>query len=87
MASEPTEVNSGARRGLFVATVLPVVGAALKWAGHEIMPRLADQVLANLEQRTRKEQYPDSIRINEVLPRGPARVPQPRRHRRRGNKN
>ena len=31
LASQPAEVNIGTRGGLFVATVLPVVGAALKW--------------------------------------------------------
>ena len=33
------------------ATVLPVVGAAMAWAGREIVPRLADYLLQSLDRR------------------------------------
>lgn len=38
------------------ARVLPVIGAALTWAGREIMPRLADYFLSDLDRRTASQQ-------------------------------
>lgn len=40
----------------FRAKVLPVVGAALAWAGREILPRLADQMLVALDRRALEKQ-------------------------------
>ena len=38
------------------ARVLPVVGAALVWAGREIVPRLADYALYGLDRRAARKQ-------------------------------
>jgi NAD-dependent dihydropyrimidine dehydrogenase PreA subunit len=40
------------------ARVLPVVGAALAWAGREIVPRLAEHLLYDLDRRTAEGRLP-----------------------------
>ena len=61
--------------------VLPLVGAALAWAGREIVPRLADYVLRMARQRTIGRR-PDE----RGLARGSEVQPGQRRHRwRRGS--
>jgi Fe-S-cluster-containing hydrogenase component 2 len=55
------------------AQVLPLVGAALTWAGREIVPRLADRLLYSLDQRA----------MGQGAARCPGRRPG-RRARRRG---
>ncbi len=40
------------------ASVLPVVGGALVWAGREILPRLADYFLRDLDRRLESKQSP-----------------------------
>jgi NAD-dependent dihydropyrimidine dehydrogenase PreA subunit len=60
------------------AKVLPVVGAALTWAGREIVPRLADHLLYSLDQWV----------IGQRSTAGPGRTPSLRaqNHRRGGGR-
>jgi NAD-dependent dihydropyrimidine dehydrogenase PreA subunit len=55
------------------ARVLPVVGAALTWAGREIVPRLADHLLYSLDQWV----------IGQRSTTGPGRTPNLRAQNRR----
>jgi NAD-dependent dihydropyrimidine dehydrogenase PreA subunit len=66
--------------------VLPVVGAALVWAGREIVPRLAEVLLYDLDRRLVKRQTPGAPRSTPdgssiISGRGSGRR---RRQRRRG---
>ena len=56
------------------ATVMPLVGAALTWAGREIVPRLADHLLYSLDQWTMDRRAAGS----------PGRAPSPRAQNFRG---
>jgi len=56
------------------ARVLPLVGAALTWAGREIVPRLADHLLANLDRWAMGQEAASS----------PRRAPSPRAQSREG---
>lgn len=44
------------------ARVLPVVGAALVWAGREIVPRLAEYLVYDLDRRVAKRRAPGASR-------------------------
>jgi ferredoxin len=48
---EAVVVRSGPMPVSLRAKVLPVVGAAMAWAGREIVPRLADYLLQSLDRR------------------------------------
>jgi NAD-dependent dihydropyrimidine dehydrogenase PreA subunit len=67
------------------SSLLPVVGGALAWAGRELLPRLADYFLQNLDRRLERRQMP-AARQNTLVSgstaggRGNGR----RRRRRRG---
>ena len=50
------------------SSLLPVVGGALVWAGREILPRLADYFLQDLDRRLERRQRPAS-RQNTVASR------------------
>jgi len=68
------------------AKVLPIVGAALVWSGREIVPRLAEVLLYDLDRRVMKRQMPGGPRSTPddssiISGRGSGRR---RRQRRRG---
>ena len=68
----------------FRASVLPAVGGALAWAGREIVPRLAEYLLYDLDRRRAGRQRPDARR-NGSSTRGSGRGSGRRgRRRRRG---
>ena len=46
----------------FRASVLPVVGGALAWVGREIVPRLAEVLLYDLDRRVARRQTPTGPR-------------------------
>jgi NAD-dependent dihydropyrimidine dehydrogenase PreA subunit len=60
---------------------LPVVGAALAWAGREILPWLADFLL---DRQATRRQARDGARGRETLATGAKGSGRQRRHRRRG---
>jgi Fe-S-cluster-containing dehydrogenase component len=62
------------------ATVLPIVGAALAWAGREIAPRLADHLLQSLDRRASNGRVAATWPANDPKSN---RGQQGRRHRRR----
>jgi NAD-dependent dihydropyrimidine dehydrogenase PreA subunit len=62
---------------------LPVVGAALAWAGREILPWLADLMLDTLNRQATRSQAKNGTRGHETLASG-AKGGRRRRHRRRG---
>ena len=67
------------------ARVLPIAGAALAWAGREILPRLADLMLDTLDRHTTRLSARNEAHRRETLAsgaRGGGR--QQHRHRRRG---
>ena len=70
------------------ARVLPMVGAALAWAGHEIVPRLLDAALDAIERRPadRQAAVTTTRASNRTLSQGQRGRGQgrQRRHRRRG---
>jgi ferredoxin len=69
----------------FSSRVLPVVSAALVWAGREIVPRVADLVLDNLDRRAARQREPVSARAaGPSGRRGKASGRQRRRRRRAG---
>lgn len=62
---------------------LPVVSAALAWAGREILPWLADLMLDTLNSQATRPQAKNGARGRETLASGAKGGPR-RRHRRRG---
>ena len=52
---------------------LPVVGAALAWAGRELVPRLADYFLGALARREYRSKRADSDRSNDAPASGEGR--------------
>ncbi len=52
------QVKTGPAPVPFRASVLPVVGGALVWAGREILPRLADYFLRDLDRRLESRESP-----------------------------
>jgi NAD-dependent dihydropyrimidine dehydrogenase PreA subunit len=52
----PIQVREKSTPVPFRTRVLPVVGAALAWAGREILPRLADQLLVAMDRRALERQ-------------------------------
>ena len=70
------------------AKVLPVVGAALAWTAHEIVPRLAENWLDSLDRRgieKRMVRNAQCMPDNGSLVRGGGSGGRRRRRRRRGN--
>jgi NAD-dependent dihydropyrimidine dehydrogenase PreA subunit len=65
---------------------VPVVGAALAWAGREILPWLADLLLDTLDRRTTQRQSKDGTRRHPTASATPKGGGQQRRHRRRGGR-
>ena len=65
---------------------LPMVGAALAWAGREIRPWLADLLLDTLDRYTTRLQAKDSARSRRISARGGKGKGQQRRHRQRGSR-
>jgi NAD-dependent dihydropyrimidine dehydrogenase PreA subunit len=70
------------------ARALPVVGAALAWAGREIVPRLAEYLLYDLDRRVAEGQMPSAPRStvdsnSSIGSRGGGRGGGRRRRRRR----
>lgn len=64
------------------AKVLPVVGAAVNWAGRELVPRLAYYVLDGLDRRTREQSGSNVTRSGSPSgSRGGSGHQQRRRHR------
>lgn len=63
---------------------LPVVGAALAWAGREILPRVADLMLDTLDRQTTRRQARDGARGRGALASG-AKEGRRRHRRRRGS--
>jgi NAD-dependent dihydropyrimidine dehydrogenase PreA subunit len=68
------------------AKVLPVVGAALAWAGREIVPYVVDVLLDARDRRTTGKQMTARGRSNGAPSEGTGKRGQQRRHRRRGGK-
>ena len=52
------QVRTESAPSSFRASVLPVVGGALIWAGREIVPRLAEYLLYDLDRRVARRQTP-----------------------------
>jgi NAD-dependent dihydropyrimidine dehydrogenase PreA subunit len=73
----PVPLRSGA---------LPVVGAALAWAGREILPWLSDLLLDTLHRRTTGQQPMRVARNRRTLDRGGRGRGQQHRHRWRGGR-
>lgn len=67
--------------------VLPLVGAALAWAGREIVPRLAEYVLYGLDRRMAGQRAVGTRPDERDLPRGGEVQSRQRRQRRRGGNN
>jgi NAD-dependent dihydropyrimidine dehydrogenase PreA subunit len=65
------------------ARVLPMMGAALAWAGREILPRLADSLLDTLDRRTAAAQATGEALGRETVAPGAKGGGQQRRQRRR----
>jgi len=66
------------------ARVLPAVGAALAWAGREIVPRLADYVLYGVDRWMAGQRAVGKRPDERGLARSSEVQPWQRRHRRRG---
>lgn len=66
--------------------VLPVVGAALAWAGREIVPRVVDVVLDTFDRRADERQMAARGRSNRAPSRGKEGKGRQHRHRRRGGR-
>ena len=66
--------------------VLPVVGAALTWAGREILPWLADLLLDTLDRYTIRLQARGAARSRKTLARGGKGKGRQRRYRQRGGR-
>jgi NAD-dependent dihydropyrimidine dehydrogenase PreA subunit len=66
--------------------VLPVAGAALVWAGREILPRLADFLLYTLDRQTTAPRLPGTVGSRDALAPGAKGSGQQHRHRQRGGK-
>jgi ferredoxin len=64
--------------------VLSLAGAALAWAGREIVPRLAEMVLDRLDRRTAQLQARAGVQKGEILAPGARGGGRQHRHRRRG---
>jgi Fe-S-cluster-containing hydrogenase component 2 len=68
------------------ARVLPMLGAALAWAGREILPRLADSLLHTLDRRITTLQATGAVGSREALaPRAKGAGRQHRHRRRKGS--
>jgi len=65
---------------------LPIIGAALAWAGREIRPWLADLLLDTLDRYTTRLQAKDSARSRKVSARGGKGKGQQHRRRQRGGR-
>jgi hypothetical protein len=63
---------------------LPVVGAALGWAGREILPWLADLMLDTLDRQTTERQVSNGTRGRNTPATGSRSGGRQHRHRRRG---
>lgn len=66
--------------------VLPIVGAALAWAGREIVPRAVDRLLDALDRRTNGRELTTRGRSNTTVSRGQGNKGRRRRRRRRGGR-
>ena len=78
--SEAVVVRTGQMPVSLRAKVLPVVGAAMAWAGREIVPRLADYLLQNLDRRATNGR---ATATGSSEGSAPSEGQQGRRHRRR----
>ena len=65
--------------------VLPVVGAALAWAGREIVPRVVDVVLETFERRADERQMTTRGGSSRAPSQGRGGKGRQHRHRRRGD--
>jgi Fe-S-cluster-containing hydrogenase component 2 len=83
---EPTVIRVKTQPTLvpFRSKVLPVVGAALVWAGREILPSLAEFLLDTLDRRTTQPQARNGARSRETPDSGAKGSGRQHRHRRRG---
>jgi ferredoxin len=68
------------------ARVLPVVGAALAWAGREIVPRMVDVVLDRFDRQAEERQMAARGRRNQASSQGAGGKGRRHRHRRRGGR-
>lgn len=68
------------------ARVLPVVGAALTWAGREIVPRVVDVLLDTLDRQVTGKQMTVRGRSNGAPSRDTKGKGRQHRHRRRGGR-
>jgi NAD-dependent dihydropyrimidine dehydrogenase PreA subunit len=66
--------------------VLPVMGAALVWAGREIVPRVVDVLLEVVDRRTTRTQVVTGGRNDGTPSRGGGGRGHQHRHRRRGGR-
>jgi ferredoxin len=71
----------------FRSRVLPVVGAALTWAGREIVPRVVDVLLDRLDRQATGKQMTARGRSNGAPSQGSRGQGRQHRHRRRGAGN
>lgn len=66
--------------------ILPAVGAALAWAGREIVPRAVDLLLDALDRRTNGQELTAGERSNRAVSQGQGNGGRRHRHRRRGGR-
>jgi ferredoxin len=85
---EPTVIQIKTRPALvpWRARVLPAVGAALVWAGREILPWMADLLLDTMDRRTTAPRPTDATRGRETVAPGAKGGGRQHRHRRRGSR-
>lgn len=81
---EAIQVRTQAAPLSLPARVLPVVGAALAWAGREIVPSLAEFLLDVLDRRTTQPQARDRVSRREAPASRAQGGGRQHRHRRRG---
>lgn len=83
---EPIRVKTESAAIPWRARVLPAVGAAVAWAGREIVPRVVDVVLEVFEQRSTERQITAWRRSNGARSQETGRKGHRHRHRRRGGR-
>jgi NAD-dependent dihydropyrimidine dehydrogenase PreA subunit len=86
LAAEPAVIRVKTQPTLvpFRSKVLSVVGAALAWAGREILPSLAEFLLDTLDRRTTHRQAQNGARSRETPASGAKGSGRQQRRRRRG---
>jgi ferredoxin len=82
---EVIEVRTQSAPVTLRARLLPAVGAALAWAGPEIVLRLVDVLLGTRDHRATRKQVTASGRRDGVPAQGSSGKGRQHRHRRRGS--